>query len=249
MIKCDCGNEVEKDECWDPGVRIKLFEGKGLKFCKRCWLNEFSSKRVALIKEYIESLKIKYTPPTFNVIKTITSEKEFEVGQYYLIGEKTINYYAGFYRKDHWFVPLDLSYGYIVDGFNNFENDCQPNIPKEYLPPKELMDFVCSRPSLHLLPELVRMTMSMKKKAYQLVELTSNWSNDFGDALQTGTPKPFTFKEKTLMEELEITEADLKNKSVAASVKDLENWKKEDTYKEAVNVTKQLIKLYLERGF
>ena len=30
---------------------------------------------------------------------------------------------------------------------------------------------------------------------------------------------------------------------------DLENWKKEDTYKEAINVTKQLIKLYLERGF
>ena len=51
------------------------------------------------------------------------------------------------------------------------------------------------------------------------------------------------------MEELEITEADLKNKSVAASVKDLENWNKEDTYKEAINVTKQLIKLYLERGF
>ena len=109
--------------------------------------------------------------------------------------------------------------------------------------PKELMDFVCSRPSLHLLPEIVKMTMSMKKKAYQLVELTSNWSNDFGDALQTGIPKPFTFKEKTLMEELEITEADLKNKSVAASVKDLENWNKEDTYKEAINVTKQLIKL------
>lgn len=30
MIKCDCGNEVNENECWDPGVRIKLFEGKGL---------------------------------------------------------------------------------------------------------------------------------------------------------------------------------------------------------------------------
>ena len=24
MIKCDCGNEVKEDECWDPGIRIKL---------------------------------------------------------------------------------------------------------------------------------------------------------------------------------------------------------------------------------
>ena len=62
-------------------------------------------------------------------------------------------------------------------------------------------------------------------------------------------PRERYIKEKTLMEELEITEADLKNKSVAASVKDLENWNKKDTYKEAINVTKQLIKFYLERGF
>ena len=248
-MKCDCGNEVAENECWDPGARIKLFEGKGLKFCKKCWLNEFSSKRVALIKEYIDSLNIKFTAPTYNIIKTIAEINEFEVGQHYLLGGKTLVYYAGFYKRDHWFVPLNLSEGYIIDGFNNFENDLQPEIPKEYLPPKELMDFVCSRPSLHLIPEIIKMTMTMNNKAYQLIELTSEWSNDFGDALQTGTPKPFTFKEKTLMEELEITEADLKNKSVAASVKDLENWNKEDTYREAINVTKQLIKLYLERGF
>ena len=193
MIKCDCGNEVEENECWDPGVRIKLFEGKGLKFCKKCWLNEFSKKRVALIKEYIDSLNIKYTPPTYNIIKTITEIKDFEVGQHYLLGgKKTLVYYAGFYRKDHWFVPLDLSQGYIIDGFNNFENNTQPEIPSEYLPPKELMDFVCSRPSLHLLPELVKMTMSMKKKAYQLVKLTPNWSKELRDTIQTGTPKPIT---------------------------------------------------------
>lgn len=247
-MKCNCGNEVDENECWDPGARIKLFEGKGLKFCKKCWLNEFSTKRVVLIKEYIDSLNIKYTPPTYKIIKTITEIKEFEVGQHYLLGgKKTLVYYAGFYRKDHWFVPLDLSEGYIIDGFNNFENDTQPKIPNEYLPPKELMDFVCSRPSFHLLPELIKMTMAMKDNSYQLIELTSGWSNNFGNVLQTGTPKPFTFKEKTLLEELELTEGDLNNTDIKKVVTDLENWENKETYSEALRITKELAKLYKER--
>lgn len=246
-MKCDCGNEVAENECWDPGKRIKLFEGKGLKFCKKCWLNEFSSKRVALIKEYIDSLNIKYTPPTYKIIKTITDANEFEVGQHYLLGEKKLAYYAGFYKRDRWFVPLDLSEGYIVDGFNNFENDFQPEIPNEYLPPKELMDFVCSRPSLHLLPEIIKMSMTMNSKSYQLVELTSEWSNDFGDVLKTGKPKPFIFKRKTLLEELELTEDDLNNEDIKKTVTDLENWKNEETYQKAMKISKELIKLYKER--
>ena len=132
-------------------------------------------------------------------------------------------------------------------GFNNFENDTQPKIPNEYLPPKELMNFVCSRPSLHLLPELIKMTMAMKDNSYQLVELTSDWSNNFGNVLQTGIPKHFTFKEKTLLEELELTEGDLNNADIKKVVTDLENWENKETYTEALRITKKLAKLYKER--
>ena len=65
--------------------------------------------------------------------------------------------------------------------------------------------------------------------------------------MQTGTPKPFTFKEKTLLEELELTEGDLNNDDIKKVVTDLENWKNKETYTEALRITKELAKLYKER--
>ena len=87
----------------------------------------------------------------------------------------------------------------------------------------------------------------MNNKAYQLIELTSEWSNDFGDVLKTGKPKPFVFKQKTLLEELELTEDDLNNEDIKKAVTELENWKNKETYTEALRITKELAKLYKER--
>ena len=252
MMKCDCGNEVNEDECWDPGVNIKLFEGKGMKVCKKCWLNSFSKKRINLIQEYIESLKIKYTPPTYEIIKIITDKKNLEIGNFYLLGSSKICFYGGTKQigphTHYLFEPLDLSNGYIIDNENKITKEYEQSLPKNLLPPKELMDYVASRPVYHMIGAIVDKTMELKEDNYQLIKLTSEWSNDFGSIQQTGISKPFVFKEKTLLEELELTEADLNNADIKKVVEDLENWGNKGTYAECFRITKELVGLYKERG-